>query len=45
MSMAIKNISAKYLPHFEKQNCRPSRLFKKHKDALNLEILQLASSN
>ena len=38
-------MSAKFWPNFEKQNGHHSRLFEKHKDVLNLEILQLASSN
>ena len=32
----------KIWPHFEKHNGRHRRLFEKHKDTLNLEILQLA---
>ena len=43
--MDMKTCFAKFWPHFEKQNVRHNRLFKNHKDALNLEILQLASSN
>ena len=35
----------KFWPHFEKQNGHYSQLFKIHKDALNLETLQLALSN
>ena len=37
--------SKKILPHFEKQNGRHGLLFENRKDALNLEIFQLASSN
>ena len=40
-----KNLSAKFWPHFEKQNGHHSQLFKNHKVVLNLEIFQLASSN
>ena len=40
-----KHVCAKFWPHFEKQNGHHSQLFENHKDALNLEILQLASSN
>ena len=36
-------MSAKFL--LQKQIARHNRLFEKHKDAQNLEILQLASSN
>ena len=43
--MAIKPASAKFYPHFEKQNGRHSLLFENHKGALNLEIFQLVSSN
>ena len=39
-----ENLSAKFWPHFEKQNGRHSQLFKNHKVVLNLEIFQLASS-
>ena len=45
MFSAIKNLSAKFWPHFEKQNGRHSQLFKNSNGALNLEIFQLASSN
>ena len=40
-----KHVCTKLWPHFEKQNVRHSQLFQDHKDALNLKILQLASSN
>ena len=40
-----KHVCVKFWPHFEKQNGCHSQLFEYHKDALNLEILLLASSN
>ena len=42
MFKAMKNVCAKFWPHFEKNGCH-CQLFENHKDALNLEILQLAS--
>ena len=45
MFMARKKVGAKFWPHFEKQDGRLSHFFENHKDALNLEILQLTSSN
>ena len=45
MFMAIKKCVCKILTSFRKQNGRYSQLFENHKDALNLETLQLASSN
>ena len=43
--MAINPVSAKFWPHFEKQNGCHSQLFENHKVVLNLKIFQLASSN
>ena len=43
--MAMKTCLCKFWPHFEEQNGCHSQLFENHKGALNLEILQLASSN
>ena len=40
-----KPVSANFWPHFDKQNGHHSQLFKNHKVVLNLEIIQLASSN
>ena len=40
-----KKLSLQNFGLFEKQNGRHSQLFEDHKDALNLEIFQLASSN
>ena len=42
--MAMK-VRAKFWPHFEKQNGHLSKLLENHKGALNLEILELASSS
>ena len=39
------HVCAKIRPHFGKKNGRHSQLFENHKDALKLEILQLALSN
>ena len=33
-----ENLSAKFWPHFEKQNGHHSQLFENHKGVLNLEI-------
>ena len=43
--MATKPVSAKFWPHFEKQNGHHSQLFKNHKVVLNLEMFQRALSN
>ena len=45
MFMAMKHVCTKFWPHFAKQNGHHSQLFEKHKDALNPEIFQPASSN
>ena len=42
--MDIKTCLQNFGTHLEKQHGHHSRLFENHKDALNLEILQLASS-
>ena len=43
--MAMKTFYAKFWPQFKTQNVCHSHLFENHKDVLNLEIMQLASSN
>ena len=40
-----KHVCAKFWPHFDKQSGSHSQLFKNHKGDLNLEMLQLDSSN